>query len=540
MTGGYHFFVEIDGGQWHRTESGVDPSGEATCSCGISCQDPRVLKVRGHDDSSWKWAPSSAVAPCFPEGMRASPKWRIPEYGHVDAAVAASWQMEALRAENKRLRETIADNETQHRAMRACIVYARDRRGGMFDFDEWSKMVEHALSRGDVPPHALEEAQGLEAETRRALYKIRDDRDRLQRMLDTAEKLLAELRDKLRIAKAVRDDARKASARDLEDKRAEEDKVGCLLANFDSTQRNLVAVTEQKNGAYAERDRCVAALAALAVRLGWSAWLGKHPSDQKWDTEWTTIVFINLPSGQVSWHIHDSEREWFSFLPTILERPWDGHTTEQKYKRLAGLSTGVQITHPIAVFASDGGSIDGRQSVELTAGERVTFYRDAQNPDNWRSHESEHDQYDRATGDLGRPIADTASTREMRVTAKYPPDCRRCNDRGVIETGNNDLPCDCPAGDMQLFNTTNGVDRRADQGKAMTPDEMEQVVTVKDIAARLEEIRAIATDDEMAHSAEDDLWRDVLTAIAAGSPDAALLAAKALESWEIEFSRWCA
>jgi hypothetical protein len=33
------------------------------------------------------------------------------------------------------------------------------------------------------------------------------------------------------------------------------------------------------------------------------------------------------------------------------------------------------------------------------------------------------------------------------------PNCKKCNDTGVIETGNNDLPCDCPAGDTALFNT---------------------------------------------------------------------------------------
>lgn len=42
------------------------------------------------------------------------------------------------------------------------------------------------------------------------------------------------------------------------------------------------------------------------------------------------------------------------------------------------------------------------------------------------------------------------------IAAKYPPSCRRCNDRGVIKTGNNDLPCDCPAGDNVLFNTEGG------------------------------------------------------------------------------------
>jgi hypothetical protein len=35
--------------------------------------------------------------------------------------------------------------------------------------------------------------------------------------------------------------------------------------------------------------------------------------------------------------------------------------------------------------------------------------------------------------------------------------CKKCNDTGVIETGNNDLPCNCPAGEKALFNQA-GVD----------------------------------------------------------------------------------
>lgn len=30
--------------------------------------------------------------------------------------------------------------------------------------------------------------------------------------------------------------------------------------------------------------------------------------------------------------------------------------------------------------------------------------------------------------------------------------CPKCNDTGVIETGNNDLPCSCEKGDLALFN----------------------------------------------------------------------------------------
>lgn len=32
------------------------------------------------------------------------------------------------------------------------------------------------------------------------------------------------------------------------------------------------------------------------------------------------------------------------------------------------------------------------------------------------------------------------------------PACKKCNGTGVWETGNNDLPCDCSAGDTALFN----------------------------------------------------------------------------------------
>jgi hypothetical protein len=34
--------------------------------------------------------------------------------------------------------------------------------------------------------------------------------------------------------------------------------------------------------------------------------------------------------------------------------------------------------------------------------------------------------------------------------------CSECNDTGVVETGNNDFPCDCPAGDTAKFVDSRG------------------------------------------------------------------------------------
>lgn len=65
-------------------------------------------------------------------------------------------------------------------------------------------------------------------------------------------------------------------------------------------------------------------------------------------------------------------------------------------------------------------------------------------------------------------------------------------------------------------------------------------LTAEDIARRLAEIHALQGDDEAAHGEEDRLHRDVLAAIAAGAPDASLLAAAALRTETLGFSRWCA
>lgn len=67
----------------------------------------------------------------------------------------------------------------------------------------------------------------------------------------------------------------------------------------------------------------------------------------------------------------------------------------------------------------------------------------------------------------------------------------------------------------------------------------EQLLTVEDVARRLAAIHAEQHDDEAAHGMADDLYRDVLTAIANGAPDAGILAAAALRAETLDFARWC-
>jgi len=99
-------------------------------------------------------------------------------------------------------------------------------------------------------------------------------------------------------------------------------------------RRKIQGVRKEKDGVYSERNRLVAALSKL-----FPSWLEDHPAeDKEWAEHWRTIVFIDGPGGQMSWHIHFSEIEMFSHLEHRGGDSWDGHTTEQKYERLASLT----------------------------------------------------------------------------------------------------------------------------------------------------------------------------------------------------------
>ncbi len=107
------------------------------------------------------------------------------------------------------------------------------------------------------------------------------------------------------------------------------------------TQEAFDALTAQKDVAYTERNRLVAFLAAL-----FPSSLERHQpeDDPNWEPEWKNVVYIDLPTGQAGWHIHDSELPLFDHVPGDQGRKWDGHTTQEKYRRLAGL--GVQLRSP--------------------------------------------------------------------------------------------------------------------------------------------------------------------------------------------------
>lgn len=101
----------------------------------------------------------------------------------------------------------------------------------------------------------------------------------------------------------------------------------------DSLQTQVLALAKQKDNAYLERNCCVALIARMALASGWRAGTARTAIDG-WSEDWHGCVYVDLPTGQVSWHFHDSQAHLFSDLPAYGST-WDGHDTPEKYRRVA-------------------------------------------------------------------------------------------------------------------------------------------------------------------------------------------------------------
>lgn len=89
----------------------------------------------------------------------------------------------------------------------------------------------------------------------------------------------------------------------------------------------------KRKAAYTERNRLVAFLTRLYPSgVARTAIPGWHPN-------WHGCVYVDSPAGQLSWHYHDDDAHLFSHL-LPYEKPWDGHSTDEKYERLGRIPFG--------------------------------------------------------------------------------------------------------------------------------------------------------------------------------------------------------
>lgn len=103
--------------------------------------------------------------------------------------------------------------------------------------------------------------------------------------------------------------------------------------------QQVLNLTKEKDGAYDERNRVVALVAAMAMKDGWTV-CQTRTSIPGWDPEWENCVYIDSPEGQLSWHFHDRHAHLFEHVPKVASHEWDGHTTDVKYQRIEKICKG--------------------------------------------------------------------------------------------------------------------------------------------------------------------------------------------------------
>lgn len=106
--------------------------------------------------------------------------------------------------------------------------------------------------------------------------------------------------------------------------------INALRDKIGSSPVRLGEMQVALDGAYAERNKVVALLARL-----FPAGI-RRTEIEGWSDEWQNCVYIDLPTGQASWHYHSDEAHLFAALPPY-DKPYDGHSTAEKYERLAAL-----------------------------------------------------------------------------------------------------------------------------------------------------------------------------------------------------------
>jgi hypothetical protein len=99
------------------------------------------------------------------------------------------------------------------------------------------------------------------------------------------------------------------------------------------------------NAAYRERNACVALIARMALALGLKAGI-RRDNGETVRPEFRNLVYIDLPNGQISWHVADTDMDLFEGLPPY-NGEWDGHSVETKYSRMKELKLPQTIVETV-------------------------------------------------------------------------------------------------------------------------------------------------------------------------------------------------
>jgi len=147
---------------------------------------------------------------------------------------------------------------------------------------------------------------------------------------DTVNRIIQDLTDRLATVTRERD----AYARDNDELRMHIEEIRHACADLERERDEaraevgrLMGAVDEKDEAYRQRNVLVRALAGLfpsGIR---------RTNIEGWEEEWQGCCYIDLPTGQVSYHYHDSEDYLFNELPPYTQE-YDGHDKETAEQRI--------------------------------------------------------------------------------------------------------------------------------------------------------------------------------------------------------------
>lgn len=101
--------------------------------------------------------------------------------------------------------------------------------------------------------------------------------------------------------------------------------------SYGAAMEKIGRLEKTVDAAYYERNVLVSVLSKLYVSY-------QHPTEiDGWEKEWHNCVYIELPTGQVSYHYHDRDAELFAHVerhPVL----WDQHTKDDVHARWLALN----------------------------------------------------------------------------------------------------------------------------------------------------------------------------------------------------------
>ena len=102
-------------------------------------------------------------------------------------------------------------------------------------------------------------------------------------------------------------------------------------------KKRSFAFDKYGNHLYGDRNQAVILAAVFARQLGHTVGVGE-------DEQKRPVIYIDLPTGQCSWHVQHERIERVLCIFPRYKGQWDGHGRLQRWKRIRRL-----LAHPLKV-----------------------------------------------------------------------------------------------------------------------------------------------------------------------------------------------